>query len=89
MELLLQAFSRSLPQAEIERIRREAQLKTAEDIMVTEVHHGELETPAEELARLMLRHDIDHIPILQNGVPVGVVSRHDFLRLIAGSSGKQ
>ena len=35
----------------------------------------------------MLRYDIDHIPVLRDGVPVGLVSRHDFLRMIAEESG--
>ncbi len=38
------------------------------------------------MARLMLRYDIDHIPIVRDDVPVGIVARHDFLRLIAEES---
>ena len=83
MELLLQMFSRSMPVAELEKLRKDAQGRTAEDIMVTEVLTGQADTPMEELARLMLRYDIEHIPIVQDGVPVGIVARHDFLRMIA------
>ncbi len=54
-----------------------------EQIMVTDVITGTEETPLEELARLMLRYDIDHIPVVRDGVPVGMIGRHDFLRLIA------
>jgi hypothetical protein len=41
------------------------------------------ETPLEEIARLMLRYDIGHIPVVRNRVPVGIVARHDFLRILA------
>ncbi len=83
IELLLEIFSQAMSKSEFERIRDDAHLKTAQDIMVTEVHTGEEETPVQELARLMLRFDIDHIPIVRDGVPVGLVARHDFLRMIA------
>ena len=78
MELLLETFSRSLPPGEMEKIRRDARAKTAADIMVTEVHCAAEDTAAEELARLMLRHDIDHIPIVRDGVPVGMVRASRF-----------
>ena len=84
MELLLQMFSRSMAPSEIEKVRKDPRARTAEDIMVTEVYSGGEDTPVEELARLMLRYDIDHIPILRDGVPVGIVARHDFLRMIVG-----
>ena len=54
-----------------------------ERIMVTEVITSTEETPLEEIARLMLRYDVNHIPVLRDGTPVGIVARHDFLRLIA------
>jgi CBS domain-containing protein len=83
MEMLLQVFSRSTSLEQIEVVRAEARCKTAGEIMVTEVITGNEDTPSEELARLMLRYDIDHIPIVREGIPLGIVSRHDFLRMIA------
>jgi CBS domain-containing protein len=83
MEVLLQRFSRSMPPEELERARAEARGMLVEQIMVTEVITGTEETPLEEIARLMLRYDIDHIPIVRDGAPVGIVARHDFLRMIA------
>jgi CBS domain-containing protein len=35
----------------------------------------------------MLRYDIDHIPVVREGVPVGIVSRHDLLRMIVRQAG--
>jgi len=37
---------------------------------------------AEEAVTLFLRHDIHRIPVVRDGVPVGMVSRHDLLRLM-------
>ena len=81
-EALLQLFSRSLPSVALEKVRRDAQSTMVEQIMVTEVRTASEETPLEEIARLMLRYDIDHIPVVRDGVPVGMVARHDFLRMM-------
>src|SRR5271166_4087933 len=83
MEALLQKFSRSMPPEEIDKVRRDARSRPVEEIMVTEVIAAPEDAPLEEMARLMLRYDIDHIPIVRDGAPVGVVGRHDFLRMIA------
>ena len=79
----MQKFSRPMPPDALEQAREEARITMVEQIMVTEVITGAEETPLDELARLMLRYDIEHIPIIRDGVPVGIVARHDFLRLIA------
>jgi len=86
MEALLQMFSRSMPSEALKRIREQTRATIVEQIMVTEVITGTEETPLEEMARLMLRYDIDHIPVVRDGVPVGIVARHDFLRMIAGEA---
>jgi len=83
MEALLQMFSRSMPSGLLELARADARITSVERIMVTDVITGTEDTPLEEMARLMLRYDIDHIPVVRDGVPVGIVARHDFLRLIA------
>jgi CBS domain-containing protein len=86
MEAVLQMFSRSLSSEAMQRVRREARTTTARDIMVTEVITDEEDTPIEEMARRMLRYDIDHIAVVRDQVPVGIVARHDFLRAIAGQT---
>ena len=37
---------------------------------------------AAEAVTLFLRHDIHWIPVVRDGVPVGMVVRHDLLRLM-------
>ena len=52
--------------------------------MITEVISASEDTPIAEIAREMLRYDIDHVPVVREGLPIGMVARHDFLRMIAG-----
>jgi CBS domain-containing protein len=83
MELILEIFSRETPKEQLEVMRQQARGTIAEKIMVTEVITADEDTPVEEIARIMLRYDIDHVPIVRDGLPVGLVARHDFLRMIA------
>jgi CBS domain-containing protein len=83
MEALVHKFSRSMSPEALKQLREESGATMVEQIMVTEVITGTEDTPLEEIARLMLRYDIDHIPVVRDGVPVGIVARHDFLGLIA------
>src|SRR5262249_7200353 len=83
-EALLQMCSRPEPPGAMEKARRDALTTRAGEVMTTEVTACREETPLDEVARLMLRYDIDHIPVVRDGVPVGIVARHDFLRMIAG-----
>jgi CBS domain-containing protein len=40
------------------------------------------ETPVEEVVHQMLYRDINHVPVTRNGMPVGISSRHDLLRMM-------
>jgi CBS domain-containing protein len=84
--LVPQVFSDAMPPEAVERVRREAEMTAAKEIMTTRVITAAEETPAEEVARQMLRHNIDHVPVVMEGGPVGLVSRHDLLRMIIGET---
>jgi CBS domain-containing protein len=84
MELLLEIVSGSSPPERIDGLRQQAKDITVKQIMVTEVITAAEDTPVDEIARNMLRYDIDHVPIVRDGVPIGLVARHDFLRMLAG-----
>jgi CBS domain-containing protein len=84
MEAVLQMFSQPLSAAATERVRADARETKAREIMITEVITATEATPVEEMARVMLRYDIDHIPVVRDGMPIGLVARHDFLRMLAG-----
>ncbi len=86
MEAVLQMFSHPLTGKETEQVRRDARTTKAREVMITEVITAIEATPVEDLAREMLRYDIDHIPVVREGMPIGIVARHDFLRMIAGDA---
>jgi CBS domain-containing protein len=87
IENLPRIFNRLLPWEAIERVREEARTTTAREILITEVITAAEGTPVGEVAKQMLRYDIDHIPVVREGVPVGIVSRHDLLRMIVRQAG--
>ena len=37
-----------------------------------------------DLADIMVHNEVHHVPILRDGVAVGIVSRHDMLRAFTG-----
>jgi len=86
MEAVRQLFSQPASGKETERVRTDARKTKARQVMTTEVITATEETPVEEIARSMLRYDIDHIPVVRDGMPIGMVARHDYLRMIAGIS---
>lgn len=88
MEAVLQMFSHPLTGKETDKVRHDARTTKAKEVMITEVITAIEETPVEDLAREMLRYDIDHIPVVREGMPIGMVARHDFLRMIAGGANR-
>ena len=88
MEAVLQMFSQPLSGKETEKVRHDARKTKAKEVMITEVITAIEETPVEDLAREMLRYDIDHIPVVREGMPIGMVARHDFLRMLVGGANR-
>ena len=86
MEAVLQMFSQPVSGKETEKVCQDARKTKAREVMITEVITASEETPVEEIARAMLRYDIDHIPVVRDGMPIGLVARHDFLRMIVGGA---
>ena len=86
MEAVLQMFSHPMSGKESETVRDDARKSQAREIMITEVITATEETPVEEMARAMLRYDIAHIPVVREGMPIGMVARHDFLRMLAAGA---
>lgn len=80
-----------LADRELSRIYEEARKRSVTEIMTTRVHSVTEDTRLAEILKLMLEHDVKHVPVLREGEAVGVVSRHDLLRLvhreIAGDGG--
>lgn len=57
--------------------------KRARDVMTRDVITAAPETPLREIANLMEKHGVKRVPIVENDVVVGIVSRADFLRVLA------
>lgn len=72
-----------------EEIYEAAQTMTAKDIMtknpVTLVEDDLVKTLLEKL----MRHKITHIPIVRDGIPIGIVARQDLLKMMTGIVVKQ
>ena len=58
--------------------------KLVRDVMPRRVFAIEGDTPIEKVVELMLRQGIHRVPVTEDGRLVGVITRHDFLKLIAG-----
>jgi CBS domain-containing protein len=57
--------------------------RTARDLMTTPVITAGPDATVRELARLMAAHDVNRIPIVEDGRVVGIVTRADILRTLA------
>ena len=57
---------------------------TVETAMTRDPVTATAETPVEEIARLLLTRSFNALPVVVGGVPLGMVTRADLLRTIAG-----
>ncbi|HYM91028.1 MAG TPA: CBS domain-containing protein [bacterium] len=73
----------------LERIvdrHRKAEGKTAGELMTENVVTAEEDTSVHRLAHLMLARNVNRIPIVRNGLVVGIVTRADILKLFTRST---
>lgn len=68
---------------EFEEELRRATGATAADVMTRLVITVKPDTDLADAATLMLDKDVNHLPVLDNGRLVGIISRADFVRLLA------
>jgi CBS domain-containing protein len=54
------------------------------EVMTAEVLSVGLDTPLDEIVRLMERRHVKRVPVVENGKIVGIVSRANLLRVLAG-----
>jgi CBS domain-containing protein len=77
-----QVFGHWLGGEPLEQIYAMARQMTVRDIMSPHVITVTEEQAGEEAMTLFLRHDIHRIPVVRDGVPVGMISQYDLLRLM-------
>lgn len=77
-----QLFGQWLDKGTVERIYEQARTMTAKEIMTHPAITVTEDQPVETALALLLKHDVNRLPVVRDGVPVGIVSRHDLLRLM-------
>jgi CBS domain-containing protein len=77
-----QIFGQWLPKEGVEQIYAAARTTTAGEIMTGSVVTVTEEAALEDVLRQMIDRDLHRIPVVRGRVPVGIVTRHDLLRLM-------
>jgi CBS domain-containing protein len=72
--------------AELERIYALARKLRAREIMSDKVQTAEESEEIGVVVQRMLARKLRHVPVVRNGKPVGMLARHDILKLVAASS---
>lgn len=80
----LRLFGQSMAQEGIERIYATGRNLTARQVMRQPVVTATEDEPVTSVVARMVTHDVNRIPIVRDGRPVGIVARHDILKLLAG-----
>lgn len=62
----------------------QAATRQVQEVMTRDVVTVGALTPLEEVASLMLASGIKHVPVMEGAEVVGVVSRHDLLKVMTG-----
>lgn len=87
--LLPQVFNEWMPPQGIERIYQAARTTAVGDIMSTEPVSVSEEASIEVVVKQMLYRDINHVPVIRDGIPVGIISRHDLLRIMIADTERE
>jgi CBS domain-containing protein len=82
-----QLLGRWLSDDGVEKIYVEARNTPVSEVMSSPVVTVDENDTVNHVVELMLKHDINRVPVVRDGVPVGIVARHDLLRLLAGNEG--
>ncbi|HSE97069.1 MAG TPA: CBS domain-containing protein [Blastocatellia bacterium] len=80
-----QLFGQWMDEEGIERIYSAARKMTAREIMRRNVVTVSEDDSVAAVLDRMLRHNITRIPVVRDKTPVGMVARHDLLKLMAHS----
>jgi CBS domain-containing protein len=75
-------FQQWIGQEGIQRLYDAARTLKASEVMHRHVHTLTEDQPVGKAVELLLQHDVNRLPVVRAGVPVGIVSRHDLLRLM-------
>ena len=76
-----QLFGKWMPEEGVEQAYKNARELMPKDIMSEGVVSLAEEDGVDEVIKEMLKHDYHHIAVVRGGVPVGIVTRHDILKM--------
>ena len=77
-----QLFGKWVPNEGIEQIYEEARSLRVKQIMSAPAFTVKEDVTVEQLVELMTVHKFNRIPVVRDGVPVGIVARFDLLKLM-------
>jgi len=77
-----QVLGRWLNEDSLERVYAEARRLVVGDVMTSPVHSVTEEKGLTDVLRLMLDLDLKHVPVVRGGHPIGMIARHDLLKMM-------
>lgn len=77
-----QVFGHWLGKSGVEQMYQKARAILAKDTMTRDVITVEENATIEDVLELMLRYDVNRIPVVRDKVLVGIVARYDLLKLM-------
>lgn len=81
-----QLFGKWFSMHAVEDVFRAARGLTARDIMTRRVETVFEDDAIHEIMVRMLRRDVNRIPVVRDGRPVGIVARHDLLKVMTSAT---
>lgn len=79
----IQLFRRYLGPGGMEAAYKESENVPLRDVMNTRPIVAGPDETLERIAQLMIENEINHVPIVEDSRIIGIITRHDFLRLSA------
>ena len=83
MENVYSLFGSTTTPEHLEETAHQVGNKRVREVMRRNIITVNQEASIEEIARLMMRSQIHRLPVVDKGKLVGIITRHDFLKLIA------
>jgi len=69
-----------------EQVSRSVAPRSVKSVMRREVTTVSEDTDVKAIVELMLRHDVNRLPVVKDKKVVGIITRHDFLKLLSQQS---
>lgn len=84
-----QVFGQWFGTDDVERVHQAARKRRAREIMTSPVVTTREDERLTELVKRMIDRDLKRIPVVRGKRPVGMVTQHDLLRLMAGAAWRE